>query len=111
MDHLSLYLKMFQARDLSPNTVRNYQTYLKPFLTYLDTLGISPESVSRTDVRSFLTWIQAERSLSDHTVNMIISHLQFFWIYVLHKPWDSSQIPFHKFDTYLPFDQIGRERG
>lgn len=103
MDYLSLYIEMLQARNLSQNTIRNYQTYLKPFLAYLDTLGISPETVSWSAVRSFLKWIKAERGLSDRTVNMIISHLQFFWIYVLHKPWDSSQVPFRKFDTYLPF--------
>ena len=36
-------------------------------------------------------------------MNMVISILQFFWIYVLHQPWDTSQIPFRKFRTYLPF--------
>ncbi len=31
MDYLSLFVEMLQARNLAANTVRNYQTYLKPF--------------------------------------------------------------------------------
>lgn len=103
MDYLTVFIEMLQARNLSSNTVKNYQTYLKPFLSYLNNLSLSPENVPWEVVRAFLKWLQAERCLSDRTVNMVISHLQFFWIYVLHKPWDSSQVPFRKFDTYLPF--------
>ncbi|MEG1408052.1 MAG: tyrosine-type recombinase/integrase, partial [Ruthenibacterium sp.] len=54
-------------------------------------------------MRDFLFWIQKDRSLNDRTVNMIISYLQFFHIYVLHKDWDRTQIPFRKFNLYLPF--------
>jgi integrase len=33
----------------------------------------------------------------------VISQLRFFTIYVLHKPWDPTQLPKRKFDRYLPF--------
>ncbi len=103
MDYLAIFLEMLQARNFSANTIRSYQTYLKPYLSYLQALHLTPENVPWEVVRSFLKWIQADRCLSDRTVNMVISHLQFFWIYVLHKPWDSSQVPFRKFGRYLPF--------
>lgn len=54
-------------------------------------------------MRDFLFYIQHKRSLNDLTVNMIISYLQFFQIYVLHKDWNRSQIPFRKINVYLPF--------
>ena len=103
MDYLSIFIEMLQAKNLTANTIRNYQTYLKPYLSYLQERGISPEHVSWETVRHFLKTLQASRHLSDRTMNMVISILQFFWIYVLHQPWDTSQIPFRKFRTYLPF--------
>ena len=103
MDYLSVFIEMLQAKNLTANTIRNYQTYLKPYLSYLQERGISPEHVSWETVRDFLKMLQASRHLSDRTMNMVISILQFFWIYVLHQPWDTSQIPFRKFRTYLPF--------
>ena len=103
MDYLSVFIEMLQAKNLTANTIRNYQTYLKPYLSYLQERGISPEHVSWETVRDFLKTLQASRLLSDRTMNMVISILQFFWIYVLHQPWDTSQIPFRKFRTYLPF--------
>lgn len=103
MDYLSVFIKMRQAKNLAPNTIRNYQTYLKPFLSFLLEQDVSPEHASWEMVRDFLKSLQASRHLSDRTINMAISHLQFFWIYVLHQPWDTSQVPFRKFRTYLPF--------
>ena len=103
MDYLSVFIEMLQAKNLAPNTIRNYQTYLKPYLSYLLERDVSPEHASWEMVRDFLKTLQASRHLSDRTINMAISHLQFFWIYVLHQPWDSSQVPFRKFRTYLPF--------
>ena len=43
------------------------------------------------------------RGLSDRTINCAISQLRFFTMYVLHKPWDDTQLPMRRFDTYLPF--------
>lgn len=103
MDYLSVFIEMLQAKNLAPNTIRGYQTYLKPYLSYLLERNISPEHASWEMVRDFLKTLQTSRHLSDRTMNMVISHLQFFWIYVLHQPWDPSQIPFRKFRTYLPF--------
>lgn len=103
MDYLSIFIEMLEAKNLAPNTIRNYQTYIKPYLAFLQERAISPEDVSWDVVRSFLRWLQASRHLSDRTINMVISHLQFFWTYVLHQPWDTTQVPFRKFNTYLPF--------
>lgn len=103
MDYLSTFIEMLQARNLTQNTIRSYITYIKPYLEFLSSLNILPEDASWQVVRDYLRWIKAQRCLSDRTVNMIISYLQFFWIYVLHKSWDKSQVPFRKFDSYLPF--------
>lgn len=103
MDYLSLFNEMLQARGLADNTIRNYQTYIKPYLAYLQELGISPDAAPWQVMRDYLRYIKEDRSLSDRTVNMIISHLQFFQIYVLHKQWDPTQVPFRRFRSYLPY--------
>ena len=62
-----------------------------------------PEEVSWQELRDYIKWLQNERNLSDRTINAAISQLRFFTLYVLHKPWDDSQLPKRKFDNYLPF--------
>ncbi len=103
MDYFSTFIQVLQTRKLSKNTIRVYVSYIKSYLAYLDTLQLSPELASYQDMRDFLEWIQSERNLSDRTINMIISYLQFFQLYVLHKDWDKTQIPFRVFNTYLPY--------
>ena len=103
MDYLAVFLQMLHKRNLTDNTIRSYSTYIKPYLAYLDSLSISPPDASWQVMGDFLDWIQQRRSLSDRTVNMIISYLQFFHLYVLHKEWDRTQLPFRAFDSYLPY--------
>lgn len=103
MDYIFILNQMLTARGLTPNTIRSYQTYLLPYLDFLSVHSILPEDASWQDMRDFLSFIQKSRSLSDRTVNMIISYLQFFQLYVLHKDWDRTQIPFRRFDIFLPF--------
>lgn len=103
MDYFSTFIQVLHTRKLSKNTIRVYVSYIKSYLAYLDSSQISPELASYQDMREFLDWLQAERNLSDRTINMIISYLQFFQLYVLHKDWDKTQIPFRAFNTYLPY--------
>ena len=103
MDYFSTFIQVLHSRKLSKNTIRVYVSYIKSYLSYLDNIQVSPELASYQDMRDFLDWIQSERGLSDRTINMIISYLQFFQLYVLHKDWDKTQIPFRAFNTYLPY--------
>jgi len=103
MDYFALFIQMLEARGLTDNTVRSYKTYIKAYLNYLASLRILPENASWQMIRDFVAWIKKSRDLDDRTVNSIISQLQFFQIYVLHKEWDRTQVPFRKFDCYLPF--------
>ena len=90
MDYLSTFIQMLQTKKFSKNTIRAYVSYMKPYLSYLEKIQISPEQASYQNMRDFLDYIQSERGLSDRTINMIISYLQFFQSYVLHKDWDKT---------------------
>lgn len=102
--YLDSYKQMISLRGLTDHTLKSYCTYISAYLLYLDIiLHKSPLEVSWDEIRSFILWIQQQRSLADRTVNICISQLRFFTLYVLHKPWDPYQIPMRRFDSYLPF--------
>lgn len=103
-DYLKQYREMISLRGLTDHTLTSYSTYIKAYLKYLsEILHKYPEDVSWEELRDFICWIQKNRSLSDRTVNGCISQLRFFTIFVLHKPWDATQLPMRKFDSYLPY--------
>lgn len=102
--YLLTYQEMISLRGLTNHTKKSYATYIRSYLNYLDTvLHKDPMDVSWDELRQYIFWLKQQRDLSDRTINTAISQLRFFTIYVLHKPWDSSQLPLRKFDTYLPF--------
>ena len=104
MDYLNTFREMISLRGLTRHTLNNYCTYIRSYLSYLDSvLHKSPEDVSWEELRDYIRWLQKSRSLSDRTVNCAISQLRFFTMYVLHKPWDPTQLPMRRFDEFLPF--------
>ena len=104
MDYFNIYREMISLRGLTDHTLTSYSTYIRSYLDYLHSvLHKLPEEVSWDELRDFIRWLQKNRSLSDRTINACISQLRFFTIYVLHKPWDPTQLPIRKFDSYLPF--------
>lgn len=103
-EYLTSFKEMISLRGLTDHTIKSYSTYISAYLTYLkDILHKNPLDVSWQDMRDFIRWIQSERSLSDRTINGCISQLRFFTIYILHKPWDETQLPMRKFDIFIPF--------
>lgn len=102
--YLSAFREMISLRGLTDHTVTSYSTYIRAYLDYLSgILHKMPEDVSWDELRDFIRWLQREKGLSDRTMNHCISQLRFFTIYVLHKPWDATQLPMRRFDSYLPF--------
>ena len=104
MDFLKRYKKMISLRGLTDHTVKSYCTYISAYLDYIsDTLHKYPSQVTYNDQRRFLDHLKEDRGLSDRSINCAISQIRFFTMYVLHKPWDPTQLPMRKFDTYLPY--------
>ena len=103
-NYLSAFREMISLRGLTDHTLKNYCTYIRAYLDYLALiLHKAPEDVSWDELRGYIRWLQKSRNLSDRTVNCAISQLRFFTLYVLHKPWDDTQLPMRKFDQYLPY--------
>ena len=108
MDFLKRYRKMITLRGLTDHTVKSYSTYMRAYLDFIENkLHKYPSQVTYNDMRRFIDDLQASRGLNDRTVNTAISQLRFFTIYVLHKQWDSTQLPLRKFDTSLPYVHTG----
>lgn len=103
-NYFNSFREMISLRGLADHTLKSYCTYIRAYLDYLQNfLHKLPEDISWQELRDFIRWLQAERGISDRTVNTVISQIRFFTLYVLHKPWDDTQLPMRKFDTYLPF--------
>jgi site-specific recombinase XerD len=102
-NYFDSYREMVSLRNLSEHTLKSYSTYIRAYLDYLTGLGISPSNASWDDMRSFIKQLQADRNLADRTVNCAISQLRFLTLYVLHRPWDDTQLPLRRFDEFLPY--------
>ena len=108
--YLDSFREMISLRGLTDHTLKSYCTYIKAYLDYLtNILHKSPLDVSWQELRDFISWLQNDRNISDRTVNTAISQLRFFTMYVLHKPWDDTQLPLRKFDVYLPYVPTAEE--
>ncbi len=103
MDYIKKYREMISLRGLSDHTMKSYCTYIRTYLEYLDLIGKYPSQVTWKDMRNYLIWLQDSRHIADRTINVAIAQLRFFTMYVMHKPWDPTQVPKRKFDVYLPF--------
>lgn len=100
IDHFN---QMISLRGLTDHTLKSYTSYLGCYLRYLtEQLHKLPEDVSWDELRIYIFFLKDVKKLNPRSVNAHISQLRFFYLYVLHKPWDKYQIPFLKFDTYLP---------
>ena len=96
--------EIISLRGPTDHTIVSYSTYIRVYLDYLSyILHKMPEDVSWAELRGFVRWLQKEKNLSDRTINHCISQLRFFTLYVLHEPWDASQLPMRRFDSYLPY--------
>ena len=95
---------MISLRGLTDHTMTSYCTYVTAYLDFVaNTLHVQPSEVGYPDIIRFLDSLKEERGLSDRTINCAISQIRFFTMYVLHKPWDPTQVPMRRFDTYLPY--------
>ncbi len=100
IDHFN---QMISLRGLTDHTLKSYSSYLNCYLNYLkEHLGRIPEDVSWDELRDYIFFLKDGKKLNPRSINAHISQLRFFYLYVLHKPWDRYQIPFLKFDTFLP---------
>lgn len=102
--YFNSFREMLSLRGLTKHTLQTYCTYIRAYLDYLDNiLHKLPDDVTWAELRDFIRWLSSNRSLSDRTINCAISQLRFFTMYVLHKPWDNTQLPLRKFDIFIPF--------
>jgi site-specific recombinase XerD len=94
---------MVMLRNLTDRTLATYSSYLRNYLDYVSGLLLKqPEDVTWDDLRDYVIHLRWARKLSPRTINGHIAQLKFFYLYVLNKPWDSYQIPYLKFDKYVP---------
>lgn len=102
--YIQKFSDMLSLRDLAESTVKNYTSYLNQYLDFIDDSlgGKLPEDVSWEEIRSYVRYLKDIRKLNNRSINPHIAQLIFFFKYVLHRDWDRYQVPFLRYDEYLP---------
>lgn len=103
-NYVTKFTDMLTLRDLADSTVNNYTSYLNQFLDFIDSSleGKLPEEVTWEEIRSYILYLKDIRGLNNRSINPHIAQLIFFFKYVLHRDWDRYQVPFLRYDEYLP---------
>lgn len=102
--YLNKHRDILSFRDLSPNTVTTYTSYLKIYINWVEEQlpGRLLSSVSWEEIRSYVRWLKEIKALNPRTINVHIAQLRDFFYYVLHRDWDKREVPFLHFDQFLP---------
>lgn len=103
-DFIQKHLDILSFRDLAPGTISTYVSYLNEFLCWVEKelSGKPLTDVSFEEIRSYLRYLKNIRKLNNRTINVHIAQLRDFFLYVLHRDWDRYQIPYLRYDQFLP---------
>lgn len=71
------FLDDAKIRDLSPATIRSYDSHIRPLLNYLTWNNITPESITEKNLKDFIA-LQLEKDLSRVTINDYIRTFKHF---------------------------------
>ena len=98
------HIDILSLRDLSESTIANYTAYLREFFEWAEEQlgGKDPSGISLDELHAYIRHLQVDRKLNNRTINCHIAQLRDFWAYVLQKDFSRYQLPFLKYDQYLP---------
>lgn len=96
--------EIFSFRDLAEGTISTYISYLIQFIEWVESelSGKPVRDVSWAEIRSYVDYLRTVRRIGNRTVNVHIAQLHHFFHYVLKREWDRYEVPFLRYDTYLP---------
>ncbi len=102
--YIQKHQEILTLRDLSESTVSNYISYLTQFFSWMDRElgGKDPSDLSFDDIRAYVRYLKDIRKLNNRTINCHIAQMSDFFRYVLHRDWDNREIPYLRYDQYLP---------
>ncbi len=66
-------------RGLSENTLESYNRDLSLFFSFIESAGLEVAEINSDDIRSFLYWLAGGKSLSERSVNRMLSSIRGFF--------------------------------
>lgn len=95
---------ILSLRDLADSTLHNYASCRNQFLDWAENelSRKDPDLISFSDIRSYILYLRDVRHLGNRTINLHLAVIRDFFRYVLHRDWDRYEVPFLRFDEYLP---------
>ncbi|MCD8299554.1 MAG: tyrosine-type recombinase/integrase [Clostridiales bacterium] len=103
-NYVQKHLDILSLRDLAPGTISSYASYLNQFLDWVgeNLPGKDLSQLTFEEIRLYLLFLKNVRSLNNRTINYHIAQLRDFFLYVLHREWERYQVPYLKYDQFLP---------
>ena len=105
-DYLKHFREMISLRGLTDHTIVSYSTYIRrSYLDYLSNLSCTrcrKMFPGRNCVILSAGCRKKRIFLTEPLITVFLSSA-FLPSYVLHKPWDPTQLPLRKSDAYLPY--------
>lgn len=101
---INKHIDILSFREIADSTISTYISYLTSYVQWVEENlpGRAISSISYEEIRSYLKYLKDDRALNPRTVNVHIAQLRDFYHYVLHMDWDKREIPYLRFDEYLP---------
>ena len=102
--YVTRFSDILSLRDLADSTISNYLSYLNQFLDFIESFlgGKLPEDVTWEEIRSYIRHLKDVKKLNPRSINPHIAQLRDFFLYILHRDWDRYQVPYLRYDEYLP---------
>jgi len=96
-------LNMFFELKGSPESTREaYLRKIKTFSKFVYEREKNMEEITLIDIQQYILYLKKEKGLSAGTINNYISGIKFFYVHVLNKEWNPSQVPRMKRVKRLP---------
>lgn len=87
-------------RNLRPSTADVYFNQITVFLRWTGDKDVN--DLTLADVRNYIRHLRLDKNFSTSYCNGINSALRFFYKFILHKKWDSDEVPRMVIDRQLP---------
>jgi site-specific recombinase XerD len=102
--YLQRHIDILSLRELASGTIATYASYMTQFIDWVENhlSGKPLPDISWDELRSYVKYLKAVRSLDPQTINVHIAQLRHFWHYILHKDWDRYLVPTLRIKTHLP---------
>ena len=96
MDNYQKQLQLYyDLKGISSQTIEGYTSKMDAFVKFYKEKDQDKDilNIAIVDIQKYIVYLKNDKKLSAGTINIYISAIRFFYIYVLGKDWNSHMVP------------------